>query len=114
MIPAALLGFSAAIIVPALLKATPPGGESADETSIVVKQYAYEAYPQWAAAHPDKACPGDIDELAEYSSYQVLDPWGHKLVAQCGAALPAGAKGIAIHSLGPDGVDGTADDIRSY
>jgi hypothetical protein len=36
MIPAALLGFSAAIVVPALLKVTPPGGESADETSLVV------------------------------------------------------------------------------
>jgi hypothetical protein len=114
MIPAAVLGLSAALVVPALATLAPPGGESADETALVVKQYAYEAYPQWAVAHPDKACPDDIAELAEYSSYQVLDPWGHKLVAQCGAALPAGAKGIAIHSLGPDGVDGTADDIRSW
>jgi hypothetical protein len=114
MIPAALLGFSAALIAPALSALTPPGHENVDETELVVKQYAYEAYPQWAVAHPDQECPGDIAELAEYSSYQVLDPWGHKLVAQCGAALPAGAKGIAIHSLGPDGVDGTADDILSW
>jgi hypothetical protein len=114
MIPAALLGFSAALIAPALSALTPPGHENVDETELVVKQYAYEAYPQWAAAHPAQECPGDIAELAEYSSYQVLDPWGHKLVAQCGAALPAGAKGIAIHSFGPDGVDGTADDILSW
>lgn len=114
VIPGAVLGLSAALLLPELMTLEAPGGESADETRLVVKQYADEAYPQWAQAHPSAACPGDIDELAEYSSYQVLDPWGHKLVAQCGAALPAGATGIAIHSLGPDGVDDTADDIRSW
>ena len=114
MIPAAVLGFVAATAVPAVLRLARPDTSNSDETEVMVKQYAFEAYPQWAVAHPDKACPDSIDELAEYTTSPPLDSWGHALVAQCGAALPAGAKGIAIHSLGPDGVDGTADDIRSY
>jgi hypothetical protein len=114
MIPAAVLGFSAATILPAITSLAHADTSNADDAQAMVKQYAFEAYPQWAAAHPDQDCPASIDELATYTSALPLDPWGHALVAQCGPALPAGAKGIAIHSLGPDGVDGTADDIRSW
>jgi hypothetical protein len=32
----------------------------------------------------------------------------------CGAVLPPGAKGIAVMSLGEDGKEGTADDLKSW
>lgn len=111
MIPAAVVGFGAAIGVPMVVRMT---ASKTDAAVHLVAAYAYEAFPQWAAAHPDKECPDSIDELAQYASVPPVDPWGHKLVMQCGAAMPPAAKGIAIHSLGPDGADGTADDFDSW
>lgn len=86
-----------------------------DDAGFTVKVYAYEAYPSWAAAHPNKACPDRIEELNEYMNRSdVADPWGGSYKMVCGAALPAGAKGIAISSPGPDGKEGTPDDVKSW
>jgi|HubBroStandDraft_6_1064221.scaffolds.fasta_scaffold917996_2 hypothetical protein len=80
-----------------------------------VQQYAFEAYPMWAAAHPDQACPTTLAELREYTSDKDdNDPWGHPYKMMCGPSLPAGVHGVAIASAGPDGMFDTADDIRSW
>jgi hypothetical protein len=79
------------------------------------KKYAYEAYPSWSQAHPDKACPAELADLNEYmNNKDIKDPWGHDYLLFCGPNLPAGAKGLAVMSLGEDGKNGTADDIKSW
>ena len=84
-------------------------------TKVKLKKYAYEAYPSWSAAHPDKACPGNITELNEYmNGNDSNDSWGRPIKLMCGASLPAGAKGIALLSSGEDGKEGTEDDLKSW
>ncbi len=89
-----------------------PKGELA---RLAVMNYAESAYPMWASQHADKACPDKITDLDEFmNGREQVDPWGHAFRMQCGGTLPAGAKGIAISSDGPDGVPDTADDVRSW
>jgi general secretion pathway protein G len=91
-------------------------GESrVDTTKIKLKKYAFEAYPSWSAAHPDKACPEKLADLNEYmNSEDSNDSWGKPLKMLCGANLPAGAHGIAMISAGPDNKEGTEDDLKSW
>lgn len=87
---------------------------STKKVSLAVKKLAFEAYPQWAAAHPDTACPTSIDELLTYvPDASAQDPCGHPHQLGCGPTLPAGARGLAVSSLGPDGT-ASADDIASW
>jgi len=80
-----------------------------------VQKYAFEAYPSWAAEHPDKTCPDKLEDLNEYmNNKDTKDPWAGQYKMLCGANLPAGAKGVAVTSPGEDGKDGTADDIKSW
>lgn len=91
------------------------GESKVDIARATVRKYAYEAYPSWSAAHPDKACPERLEDLNEYmNNHDAKDPWGGTYKVLCGQNLPAGAKGIAIVSPGEDGKDGTADDIKSW
>lgn len=91
------------------------GESKGDIASATVKKYAYEAYPSWSAAHPDKGCPEKLEELNEYmNNKDIKDPWGGMYKMYCGASLPAGAKGLAVSSPGEDGKEGTADDIKSW
>nr|HEX4315194.1 hypothetical protein [Kofleriaceae bacterium] len=83
------------------------------QARVEAKQLAYEAYPQWSAAHPSRACPDKLDDLLEFVSIQGLDPWKHRYAVYCGATLPKGVKGILVKSAGPDGKLGTADDLSS-
>ena len=86
-----------------------------DVAQLTVEKYAFEAYPSWAQAHPDKQCPAKLAELDEHmSSSNTGDPWGHPYAMKCGADLPKGARGIAVYSLGEDGKDGTCDDVQSW
>jgi hypothetical protein len=112
------------LIVVALLMAgcsNEPKAEAQDDKQLIkivkdlTKKYAYEAYPQWAASHPDKACPVNLAELDEYIGRKDdLDAWKHPYKMFCGANMPAGVKGIGVLSFGPDGKEGTADDIKSW
>lgn len=87
----------------------------ADIARVTAKKYAYEAYPQWAAAHADKECPDTITALDEYvNAKDHVDPWGHAYLMKCGKDLPAGVRGMAVSSAGPDGTPGTDDDITSW
>ena len=89
--------------------------DSVELTKLAVTKYAFEAFPEWASAHPDQECPTSLAELDEYvSNPPPTDPWGHAYQMACGANLPPGAKGLAVWSVGPDGQTGTADDITSW
>ena len=87
-----------------------------DIAQLTVKKYAYEAFGEWSQAHPDKACPDKLEDLSQYmDSKDVKDPWGNPYKMFCGQNLPAGAKGgLAVMSSGPDGKDGTEDDVKSW
>ena len=86
-----------------------------DLAQLAAKKYAFEAYPQWAARHPEKECPAQLAELNEFTNAtDTKDPWGNDFKMGCGSSVPAGAKVFGVWSLGPDGKDGTADDIKSW
>jgi len=91
-------------------------GESrVDTTKIKLRKYAFEAYGSWSASHPDKACPDKLSDLNEYmNNDDSNDSWGKPLKLLCGSSLPAGAKGIGVVSMGEDGKEGTADDLKSW
>lgn len=90
-------------------------GSLTDTASLTVKSYAFEAYPSWAQANPSKACPDKLEELNEFMNRKdVNDPWGTPYRMACGSSLPPGARGLAVTSAGPDGKDGTDDDVRSW
>jgi prepilin-type N-terminal cleavage/methylation domain-containing protein len=91
------------------------GESKVDIAKATVKKYAFEAYPSWSAAHPDKACPERLEDLNEYMNNKDLkDPWNGQYKMLCGQQLPPGAKGLAVMSSGEDGKDGTTDDIKSW
>ena len=91
------------------------GESKGDIARATVKKYAFEAYPSWSAAHPDKSCPDKLEDLNEYmNNKDIKDPWGGQYKMLCGQNLPAGAKGMAVQSPGEDGKEGTSDDIKSW
>src|SRR5215468_8862693 len=52
------------------------GESKVDIARATVKKYAFEAYPSWAAAHPDKQCPDRLEDLNEYmNNKDAKDPW---------------------------------------
>jgi hypothetical protein len=91
-------------------------GESKTEIArTVVKAYAYEAYPQWSAAHPGQHCPNHLEELNEYMSFNdTRDPWGNRYRIFCLPDMPPGLRPIGVTSDGEDAREGTADDIKSW
>src|SRR4051794_31864156 len=70
------------------------GGESKwDVANATVKKYAYEAYPSWIAAHPEKACPDKLEELNAYmNNKDVRDPWGGSYKMLCGQGYRPGRR----------------------
>lgn len=82
----------------------------------MVRKLAFEAYPQWSIRPSNQGWCPKVADLAEYMDDDERgdDPWGHPYVIQCAPSLPAGARGIAVSSIGPDGRAGTADDVRSW
>ena len=75
----------------------------------LVKQYAFEAFPQWAVSLPSQECPRSIHDLGEFSYREPVDPWGTPLAFKCGAPI----RGVFVYSAGPDRELDTADDITS-
>ena len=91
------------------------GKSKVDITKIKLNQYANDAFSLWSSSHPGTACPKDLSELNEFmNSNDSNDAWGRPLKMMCGQNLPAGAKSIAVMSLGEDGKEGTADDLKSW
>ncbi len=91
-------------------------GESRDKIGkATVGKYANEAFPQWQMNNPKLTCPSSLVELNDYmNNADGRDPWGTPYIMLCGATLPAGARGLAVLSFGPDREYGTEDDIHSW
>ena len=103
------------LLVLLLLGGTAAADPHVDEAKILVQKFAFEAYPSWSMAHPEKACPAKLTDLLEYMDVKTIkDPWKHDLKMFCGANLPKGSKGFAVQSAGPDGKLDTADDVKSW
>ncbi|MCX5742573.1 MAG: hypothetical protein NT062_08760 [Proteobacteria bacterium] len=87
----------------------------AHTAQVTAKKFAFEAYPMWSMEHPARACPDQLAELyANAGSKDGKDPWGVPYRMRCGADMPAGVRGLAIQSAGPDGKFDDADDIKSW
>jgi hypothetical protein len=90
-------------------------GSKVNATKVKLAWYAYEAYPSWAAGHPNEMCPHRLRDLNDSMNPSDLDDaWGRPLKMLCGGELPQGAKGFAVLSWGEDGKEGTADDLKSW
>jgi hypothetical protein len=78
-----------------------------------VKKLAYEGYGIWISRPANTGkCP-TVAQLAEIAGIGTVDPWGAELTVQCDG-LPPDARGFGVFSRGPDGKDGTKDDLRSW
>lgn len=85
-----------------------------ETTQMKLEMYANQAFPAWAMAHPQAMCPDKLADLAEYANGRdTRDAWGHPIKMLCGTALPPGSHPIALVSAGPDGQEGTGDDLTS-
>ena len=94
-----------------------------DAQRMLVKQYANDGWISWQRRHPGGGCPSSIDEISvemarvdKEGKPNSMDQWGQPLKFFCGANLPPAAQvvGFAVYSVGKDGQDGTADDIKSW
>src|ERR1043166_6813410 len=114
MIVLAILALVMALLVgPRVMNAL--GSSRVKTTKMKLNQYANEAFPQWSASHPDKACPDKLTDLNEYmNTSDTNDAWGRPLKMFCGQSSPPGVKGLGVMSSGEDGKDGTDDDIKSW
>jgi prepilin-type N-terminal cleavage/methylation domain-containing protein len=84
-------------------------------TRLKLNMVAFQAYPAWSAAHPEKDCPDALADLDPYMNNDDMDDeWGTPMTMLCGASLPPGARGIAVTSAGEDHKAGTADDLHSW
>ena len=99
----------------ALMAASAPKEVEAEVALRQARVLALEAYPQFAAVKGNaRKCPQLADLTALIEASAADDPWGHAYVVKCGAKLPRGVTGVAVLSLGADGREGTADDVRSW
>ena len=58
-------------------------------------------------------CPKTIDDLVaqKYMPKKQKDPWNHDFILRCPGTV--NVDGIDVVSLGPDGQEGTPDDIKA-
>jgi prepilin-type N-terminal cleavage/methylation domain-containing protein len=86
-----------------------------DTTKLLVTKLANEAYPQWTMT-TRKACPDTLLDLQRYSNQKgTKDQWDNELVMLCGDDVPESAyAAFVVLSTGPDGKQGTSDDIKSW
>lgn len=85
-------------------------GAKGEKTVAIVKKFAFEAFPQWAAVHHMDSCPASLNELRQHANRALpIDAWGNQLEMKCGPWI----RGIYVRSAGEDGRFDTADDITS-
>ena len=86
-----------------------------EATQMKLEMYANEAFPAWSMAHPQAMCPERLTDLGDYAKGRdARDAWDNPIKMMWGASLPPGAGHIALVSAGPDGKEGTDDDIHSW
>jgi hypothetical protein len=74
----------------------------------LVRELAFNAWPAWVAANPDRPCPDRLDDLGPYIGLTtVRDPWSSAFMFHCDGVH------FVVASAGPDGVLSNDDDIRS-
>ena len=58
-------------------------------------------------------CPKSVDDLVaqKYMPKKQKDPWNHDFILRCPGTV--NVDGIDVVSLGPDGKEGTEDDIKA-
>jgi len=58
-------------------------------------------------------CPKSVDDLVaqKYMPKKQKDPWNHDFILRCPGTV--NVDGIDVISLGPDGQEGTPDDIKA-
>jgi general secretion pathway protein G len=64
-------------------------------------------------------CPAKLTdlnvELGNHANHSFVDPWGHAYVMKCGDSPPPGCdRSFCVYSFGPDGQEGTGDDLTSW
>jgi hypothetical protein len=90
---------------------------STDTTRLAVRRLAADGFATWSRSNMSRACPGDISELHDAVGTPANarnDAWGQPFRFFCGDSAPPGVHGIGVLSLGPDGQQGTADDVKSW
>ncbi|MGN6103913.1 MAG: prepilin-type N-terminal cleavage/methylation domain-containing protein [Kofleriaceae bacterium] len=116
MIVIAILGLvMGLVVVPRVMDMFSKSKE--DIAKLAIDKFAFEAYPQWSLANSQTPCPADLMAVAAHmgkTEKDTIDPWGTQYKMFCGQNVPAGAKGFAVMSAGPDKQEGTADDIKSW
>lgn len=89
-----------------------------DLTRLKVKKFSDDAFTQWSMTGGNKGCPSKLGDLTPFMNDQspeaINDAWNQPLKMLCGSSLPPGAMGLAVMSIGPDGKEGTEDDIKSW
>lgn len=86
-----------------------------DEVRERVRRLAYEAFATWSAENTTKWCPDHLREVARHTNEtSTIDVWGHELRMACGPTKPADAPMFGVFSIGPDGREGTSDDVKSW
>jgi general secretion pathway protein G len=86
-----------------------------ETTQMKLEMYANQAFTAWSVAHPQAMCPERVADLTEYANGRdAKDAWGNPIKLLCGANVPPGTHHIALVSLGPDGKEGTDDDLTSW
>ena len=58
-------------------------------------------------------CPKSVDDLVaqKYMPKKQKDPWNHEFILRCPGTV--NVDGVDVVSLGPDGKEGTEDDIKA-
>ena len=58
-------------------------------------------------------CPKGMDDLVaqKYLPKKQKDPWNRELIIRCPGTI--NTEGVDVISLGPDGQEGTADDVKA-
>ena len=113
MIVLAIIALVMGLLVgPKVLKSFQQAEE--ETTQMMVKQLHHQAYPRWTTNNPGEGCPESLEPLTEYTNKQeTTDSWGNELVMRCGDNAPEGER-FGVLSKGPDGKEGTDDDVTSW
>jgi general secretion pathway protein G len=109
MVVVVIIGLLAAFAGPRIWASLSWGQRSIAQTKC--KEY-HDSALQWRTMSDSKKLPESLDEMAtplrpgEPDFVEIVDdPWGHKYV------LERDGNTIRVRSFGPDGQDGTDDDI---
>lgn len=114
LIVLAIIGLVMGVLIgPQIYQQFVEGQESLTQTEL--QKYTTEAYIRYQMKNPGQQCPESLNDLAQLlGKKEAKDPWNHDYIMMCGDNAPPGSSGFAVMSVGPDGQQGTEDDIKSW